>query len=224
MNIFLTIAGIIFGGGMIGQLIMFFVKRNDEKNNSNNDDLKAILVKLSDYGKLINDELLSSITYIKSDTAKKRIEVHALRDLVSITSKDTSQLKKKLKNSAEMSRVEIEQSRELSKSLEKTAIATSEKLNELESYFNSGSEPKIKELYNKLQAYNSLSNVLPQTHVIKHKEVIKILYDLDVQTADMLMKTEFISPDDLLELNKLLINQLSLLTKAKVIVSNKIKS
>ena len=112
----------------------------------------------------------------------------------------------------------------MSKSLEKTAIATSEKLNELESYFISGAETKIKELLNDLHSFNSLANTLPQTHVIKHKEVIKILYDLDVQTTDILMNTEFKSPDDLLVLNKLLINQLSLITKAKVIVSNKIKS
>ena len=83
-------------------MIIFFVKRNDEKNSSNNDDLKIILEKLSNYGKLINDELISSITNIKSGTAKKRIEVQAVRGLISTTSKDSTQLKKKLKNSGEM--------------------------------------------------------------------------------------------------------------------------
>jgi hypothetical protein len=224
MNIILTIAGVIFGGGMIGQLIMFFVKRNDEKNKANNEDLKAILEKLSNYGKLINDELLNLYTYINSDLTIKRNEVKAVRDLVISKKKETVLLRKSKKNWTENTVVNLEQSLVLSKSIEKKTIEADEKLNELESYFISGSEFKIKESFENLQPFNSLANILPQTHAIKHKEVIKILYDIDGQTADILMKTEFKSPDDLLELNKLLINQLSLITKAKVIVSNKMKS
>ena len=224
MNILLTIAGIIFGGGMIGQLIMFFVKRNDEKRKANNDDLKAILEKLSNYGKLINDELLSSITFIKSDTAAKTTEMEALRDLISSTSKESVQLRKKLKNSAENGINDLEQSRELSKSIEERAKAADEKLKKMESDFSSGSESKIKELFDNLQSFHSLANILPQTHVIKHKEVANILYDIDVKTANILIKSEFKSIDNLFEINELLINQLALIEKAKIVVSDKIKS
>lgn len=224
MNIFLTIAGIFFGGGMIGQLIMFFVKRNNEKNKANNEDLKAILEKLSNYGKLINDELLSSMTYVKSDTAKKRIKMEALQDLSSITSKDTARLRKKLKNSAEKGIDDLEHIRELSKNLEKSVNATDEKLKEFESDFNSDCEFKIKQLIDNLQLFHSLANILPQTQIVKHKVVASILYDLDIKTTEILIKTEFKSTNDLLELNKLLINQLSLIEKAKIVVRNKIKS
>ncbi len=224
MNILIAIAGIIFGGGMIGQLIMFFVKRNDEKNNSNNDDLKAILEKLSNYGKLINDELLNLYTHINSDITIKSIEVKAIRDLVISKKKETVLLRKSKKNYTEKALLNFEQSLELSKSIDLKTKEADDKLNELESYFVSGAETKIKELLNNIHSFNSLANALTQTHVIKHKEVIQILYDIDGQTTNILMNTEFKSPDDLLKLNKLLINQLSLLTKAKVIVSNKIKS
>lgn len=209
---------------MIGQLIMFFVKRNDEKRKANNDDLKVILEKLSNYGKLINDELLSSITFIKSDTAAKTTEMEALRDLISSTSKESVQLRKKLKNSAENGINDLEQSRELSKSIEERAKAADEKLKKMESDFSSGSESKIKELFDNLQSFHSLANILPQTHVIKHKEVANILYDIDVKTANILIKSEFKSIDDLFELNELLINQLALIEKAKIVVSDKIKS
>jgi len=224
MNILIAIAGVVFGGGMIGQLIMFFVKRNDEKNKVNNDDLKIILEKLSSYGKLINDELLSSITHIKYDTINKKIEMEAVRDLISSTSKDTVHLRKKMKDWDEKGVENLEQSRELSKSIEERTKAVDEKLKELSSDSNSGSESRIKELFRNLHAFHSLANILPQIYLTKHKEMANILYDLDVRTTNILIKTEFKSIDDLLELNELLINQLSLIEKTKIVVSNKIKS
>lgn len=67
MNILIAIAGIVFGGGMIGQLIMFFVKRNDEMKAKKNDYLRILLNKISDYGKFINDQMIHSIKYLRAD-------------------------------------------------------------------------------------------------------------------------------------------------------------
>lgn len=49
MELFLTIAGILFGGGMLGQLIMFFVKRHDEKAAKRREQYHALHVRLCEY-------------------------------------------------------------------------------------------------------------------------------------------------------------------------------
>ena len=45
----LAIAGVLFGGGMLGQLIMFFIKRHDEKKESERDFYLVIYNKLCEY-------------------------------------------------------------------------------------------------------------------------------------------------------------------------------
>lgn len=54
-GILLSIAGIIFGGGMIGQLIIFFTKRRDEKNKATNELLSNLIKHICDVQKIIND-------------------------------------------------------------------------------------------------------------------------------------------------------------------------
>lgn len=60
-EILLSIAGIIFGGGMIGQLIMFFTKRRDEKNEKTNELLSILIKNICEVQKIIND-ILEKIT------------------------------------------------------------------------------------------------------------------------------------------------------------------
>lgn len=45
----ISLAGIVFGGGMIGQLIMFFIKRSDEKKAQKREFYRMIYNKLCDY-------------------------------------------------------------------------------------------------------------------------------------------------------------------------------
>lgn len=56
-EILLSIAGIIFGGGMIGQLVIFFTKRRDEKNKATNELLSNLVKRISEVQKTINDIL-----------------------------------------------------------------------------------------------------------------------------------------------------------------------
>lgn len=56
-EILLSIAGIIFGGGMIGQLIIFFTKRRDEKNETTNKLLSILIKNICEVQKIINDIL-----------------------------------------------------------------------------------------------------------------------------------------------------------------------
>lgn len=45
----LSLAGILFGGGMIGQLVIFFVKRHDKKNEETQKFYRVIYNKLCEY-------------------------------------------------------------------------------------------------------------------------------------------------------------------------------
>ncbi|MCM1169930.1 MAG: hypothetical protein NC324_08355 [Bacteroides sp.] len=60
-EILLSIAGIIFGGGMIGQLVIFFTKRHDAKNKATNELLNNLIKRICEVQKTIND-ILGKIT------------------------------------------------------------------------------------------------------------------------------------------------------------------
>ena len=49
MEWIIAIAGILFGGGMLGQLIMFFVKRHDTKEEKRKEQYRVLHVKLCEY-------------------------------------------------------------------------------------------------------------------------------------------------------------------------------
>jgi len=48
-EIILSVAGIVFGGGMLGQLIIFFIKRHDEKKKKRIESYRDFYDKLSTY-------------------------------------------------------------------------------------------------------------------------------------------------------------------------------
>ena len=66
MEFIITFAGIIFGGGMIGNLIQFFVKRQDEKKKSKRKFYRYLFFRLQTYQ---NDIYKLILEYIE-DTAK----------------------------------------------------------------------------------------------------------------------------------------------------------
>ena len=66
MEFIITFIGIIFGGGMIGNLIQFFVKRQDEKKKSKRKFYRYLFFKLQTYQ---NDIYKLILEYIE-DTAK----------------------------------------------------------------------------------------------------------------------------------------------------------
>lgn len=57
-EIILSVAGILFGGGMLGQLVMFFIKRHDEKKKKRIESYRDFYDKLSTYFNDINCFLL----------------------------------------------------------------------------------------------------------------------------------------------------------------------
>ena len=63
----ISIAGIIFGGGMIGQLIQFFVKRHDAAHDQKLKVYIELYSKLTKYKSLLENSLLASFKHI-SDT------------------------------------------------------------------------------------------------------------------------------------------------------------
>lgn len=57
-EVIFSVAGILFGGGMLGQLVMFFIKRHDEKKKKRIESYKDFYDKLSAYFNDINRFLL----------------------------------------------------------------------------------------------------------------------------------------------------------------------
>ncbi len=58
-EVILSVAGILFGGGMLGQLIVFFIKRHDEKKEQRIESYRDFYDKLSAYSNDISRFLLN---------------------------------------------------------------------------------------------------------------------------------------------------------------------
>ena len=65
-ELLLSLAAIVFGGGVLGHLIVFFLKRNDEKNLKKIELYKRLYDKLCDYNTLLLTCVMDFITYIES--------------------------------------------------------------------------------------------------------------------------------------------------------------
>lgn len=63
MEWILSIAGIFFGGGLIGQLIIFFVERHDKKKNNRIEHYRVIYDKLCNYTNDIENLFLESLKF-----------------------------------------------------------------------------------------------------------------------------------------------------------------
>ncbi|MGM9764026.1 MAG: hypothetical protein ACI3ZQ_08410 [Candidatus Cryptobacteroides sp.] len=59
MDWILALAGILFGGGMIGQIVMYFIKRADEKKKAEQDYYRVIYNKLIEYCSALENLLLT---------------------------------------------------------------------------------------------------------------------------------------------------------------------
>lgn len=60
----ITIAGIIFGGGMIGQLVQFFVKRHDERKATKTSIYRGLYDKFHSYQTILNNVLLAYLKHL----------------------------------------------------------------------------------------------------------------------------------------------------------------
>lgn len=101
MEWFLAIAGILFGGGMLGQLIIFFVKRHDELVNKKKEVYKDLYNRLVQYESTLQDILLHFFKHTSSflntiDQKNNKIDEYITE--IETSSKRIRSLERKCKN------------------------------------------------------------------------------------------------------------------------------
>lgn len=98
---FLTIAGILFGGGMLGQLIMFFVKRNDEIASKKKEIYKDLYNRLVRYESTLQNILLQFFKHTSSYLDKIKQKNNKINDYITeieTSSKRIKSFERKCKN------------------------------------------------------------------------------------------------------------------------------
>ena len=82
-ELLLSLAAIIFGGGMLGRLIEFFVKRRDDQNSKKMALYKRLYDKLCDYNTLLLSSVMDFITYIESTKLEIDDNSNAIKEKMS---------------------------------------------------------------------------------------------------------------------------------------------
>lgn len=226
MNIFLTISGIVLGGGIIGQLIMFFVKRNDEIKTGKNEYLRTILEKVSNYGKLVNDQMVHSIHFVKASIHLGKQEVSNIQELVELEDSEVKQLGKIRKDCSKKNIKNCAKCEALTESTNTRLKLISEK----KGFLNSDSFPNQSQIneeldstFENIKSFNGMLNLLPQAYISKHKHIVKMLGDLDLVTLKILLAKKDNTLEEYMQINEMIVSQLPLLEKLKLAICKEIK-
>jgi hypothetical protein len=226
MNILIALAGIVFGGGMIGQLIMFFVKRNDEIKMVKNEYLRTILEKVSDYGKFVTDQMVHSIHFIESSIHLGKQEVSNFQELVELEKHELKQLgrirkdclKKNIKNCAKCEALTESTNTRFKKISEKKGFLNSD------SFLNQSQiNEELDSTFENIKSFNGMLNILPQAYISKHKHIVKMLGDLDLVTLKLIFAKNANTLEEYIQINKMIVSQLTLLEKLKHAICKEIK-
>lgn len=218
MNLFLTLAGIVFGGGLIGQLIMFFVKRNDEIKTIKNDCLRTILGKVNDYGKFVNDQMVHSIHFVKSNIHSGEQEISTLHALVELEKCEVKQLGQIKKNCSKKNIRDCEKCEALTESTNSRLKQIYEKQDFMVFPNQTEVNKEFDNTFENLKSFNGMLNLLPQAYISKHKHIVKMLGDLDLVTLNLMLSKKENTLEEYMQINQMIVSQLNLLEKLKLAV------
>ena len=222
MEVVLTIAGFIFGGGMIGNLIQFFIKRSDDIKTKRKEHYRVIYDKLCDYNNTIGTTLLEYFKFSRKQnnelaSKQNKAEQH-IQEIKHIRMQIKKQENKcKRHKTDENTCIECNQLRE--RHIELCGIVQNEIdvveniTNEISNYW----EDNHNRLHSTICKYINIHHYFLASK-IKDKQLFKNICNIDNFSLEILAtlnKAEDVTP------NKL-IKQLELIEKTLVLLSNKL--
>lgn len=182
----LSIAGIIFGGGMIGQLIMFFVKRYDEKQEKLFDLYHIIYEKLCNYKNQLSLLVLEFLSFCDK-------QLKYINEMQNTTDTNISQLEGMIKTMKEVERKcrngkfnenlckKCQQIQErlpqLYNDIEEKRTIIKEQLETQQDYWNINADKISSIIISNINIHNFIS-----TREISNKNISKSIKDIDLYT------------------------------------------
>lgn len=103
-SVLLSLAGILFGGGMVGQLVVFFVKRRDEKKEKTQEFYRVIYNKLCEYHStleemriMFNNDIYKHVKLTETTCSAIEDNLQKMNNLVKSIKSNKRQCKKNTK-------------------------------------------------------------------------------------------------------------------------------
>ncbi len=222
MEWILAIAGILFGGGMIGNLIIFFVKRYDENKSKQKDIYKKVYEKLLDYITHIEQSLLEYYKYHN----KIATDISNAKDNTDEIVKQIDDYRRQIKKYERMCKknginedncTHCKQIRSkllhLYDNLDKNYTDSKEAFTAYTNYWNDNEESISSLINNNMNIHHYLS-------VCKDKKIKKVLFDIDLNTIKI-HKTLY-NEKNYKKLPDIISKQMELLEYSLIILSNKL--
>lgn len=222
MEWFLVIAGTLFGGGMLGKLIEFFIKRYDEKKKSYKEVYLKIHKKLCSYSQDLQNIFLDSVkncTGVKEDVRQKldivRKYKEEIKRLDSQIKRQESKCKKQKTNNDNCIECDNKRKRRLI-----AYDAMQKELNESDLLLQQLKYWAINDdvVCEIIVKYTSLHNYILACNV-KNNKIYKGLENIDFQTSKMLMGIYRGEKENFADL---LIKQIENIDKVLVLISKEL--
>ncbi len=223
----LSIAGIIFGGGMFGQFIMFIIKRQDEFKANKQKIYKQLYDKLYSYQSLLENVLLDFFKHTSNSIDVFDIESNKIRQYMDETKNLIKQIKsnyKKCKNSFVYNSERCEQCQNMKarvaelfqiidKEIENAELTTQD----VDNYWTINKEYLCKII-------NENLNVHAIQHLVgkKDKKLSSIIEKIDTQTLHLYRRLLRVKGEEY-DFQLLIVNQIDNIEKCLNILSNKFK-
>ena len=222
----LSIAGIVFGGGMFGQFIMFLIKRQDEFNANKQKIYRQLYDKLYYYQLSLENTLLDFFKYASNsidifDAEKKKIREY-IDETKGLAEQIKSQHKKCRKNCEHIEQCErckkmkariAELFQIIDKEIDKAELTAQT----VDDYWTINKEVLCKIIYENLNIHGVL-------HLVgkKDKKMLLMINKVDDQTL-LIFRKLYTSKGEDYDFQLALVNQIDHIEKSLNVLSNKFK-
>lgn len=222
----LSIAGILFGGGMLGQLIMFLIKRHDEFNANKQKIYRQLYDKLYSYQSSLENTLLdfykhisNSIDIFNVEKKKIRQDVNETKFLIKQIASQYKKCKKNCEHNGQCEQCKKMKARVselfqiIDKEIENAELVTQT----ADDYWNINKETFCKIINENLNIHAAL-------HLVgkKDKKLLSIINKIDTQTF-LLFRKLFRVKGEEYDFQLAIVSQIDNIEKSLTILSNKFK-
>lgn len=225
-NLILALAGILFGSGIIGQLIMFFVKRYDEKNEKDREFYRIVYNKLRDYCSALEHMLLTCLKE-SHNYATHTGNVHSRLDdnisKIEQLQKSIKSRERKCKKNGKPDKVVCEQCNserklmgELFDECQKLQQEAENKIELMANYWSNNYE----QTYTALASYVNIENLLYSKKGCD-KKIVSCIRAIDKSTLHMCRCLSF-KPSPELDFEESIIKQMSLIDVTLQLISKQL--
>ena len=226
MDWILSIAGILFGGGIIGQLIIFIIKRHDESNANKQKIYRQLYDKLHSYQSLLDNILLdyfkhasNSIDIFDVESKKIRLHINETKSLIEQIKSNYKKCKKNCEHSEQCKQCQSMKVRvaELFQIIDKEIENAELTTQTVDNYWTLNKESLCKIINNNLNIHVILLLVCK-----KDKKLASIIETIDTQTLLLFRRVLRVKGDEY-NFQLLIVKQIDNIEKCLNLLSNKFK-